>query len=222
MNSARDSILKQLETKKPADKSELPSIPPLPHLSMDSEELLEAFVKNLTEQGAEVHHAENPDKLHDTLSFLVKENGFRSIISDSSEIVSNAGKRLAETIADLKVIKHDELKDRTSYKDSAFTAEAGLTSVDYAIAESGTLVICHDKNKPRLPSLSPPVHIAVVKKTDIMPVYESAIEITYKKGLIPSQATFITGPSMTADIMATPFRGMHGPKRLIVIITDKA
>ena len=30
--------------------------------------------------------------------------------------------------------------------------------------------------------------------------------------------TFITGSSMTADIQASPFRGMHGPGRLVVFL----
>ena len=35
---------------------------------------------------------------------------------------------------------------------------------------------------------------------------------------VPSHCTFITGPSMTADIQGVPFKGMHGPKQLEVIL----
>jgi L-lactate dehydrogenase complex protein LldG len=52
-----------------------------------------------------------------------------------------------------------------------------------------------------------------------VPIYENAIEKVFEnKDAVPSQFTFITGPSMTADIQATPFKGMHGPRRLIVIL----
>jgi L-lactate dehydrogenase complex protein LldG len=53
----------------------------------------------------------------------------------------------------------------------------------------------------------------------VFPVYEQVVEkIVADKDKIPSQFTFITGPSMTADIQATAFKGMHGPKYLIVIL----
>ena len=39
-----------------------------------------------------------------------------------------------------------------------------------------------------------------------------------KKENLPSQFCFITGPSMTADIRGIPFKGMHGPRKVIVIL----
>jgi L-lactate dehydrogenase complex protein LldG len=41
-------------------------------------------------------------------------------------------------------------------------------------------------------------------------------------GRPPGQLTFITGPSMTADIQATLFTGMHGPKTLTVLLIEQA
>jgi L-lactate dehydrogenase complex protein LldG len=98
-------------------------------------------------------------------------------------------------------------------------AEAGVTGVDFAIAESGTLCLIHGRNQPRLVSLAPLIHIALLPLERLYPVYEDAIDRIFgSKGNLPSQVTLITGPSMTADIQGVPFKGMHGPKRLVVII----
>ncbi len=48
---------------------------------------------------------------------------------------------------------------------------------------------------------------------------ENVTEILYgKRKNTPNHFTFITGPSMTADIQATPFKGMHGPRKLEIIL----
>jgi len=110
--------------------------------------------------------------------------------------------------------------DRDSFRDAVFDeVEAGITGADYAVAESGTLVIVHDADQPRLISLAPIMHIALVSVERIVPTYERAIEELYGDTKnIPSHVTFITGPSMTADIKGKPFKGMHGPRRLMVIL----
>jgi L-lactate dehydrogenase complex protein LldG len=53
----------------------------------------------------------------------------------------------------------------------------------------------------------------------IVPVYEKVIEKVFaRKGEYPSQFVFITGPSMTGDIQGVLFKGMHGPRKVIVIL----
>jgi L-lactate utilization protein LutC len=53
----------------------------------------------------------------------------------------------------------------------------------------------------------------------IVAVYEQAVQKVFvKKEKLPSQFCFITGPSMTADIRGIPFKGMHGPRKVIVIL----
>ena len=77
----------------------------------------------------------------------------------------------------------------------------------------------HSARQPRLVSLAPILHIALVPVERMVAVYEQAVEKIYGGGGgIPSQVAFITGPSMTADIQGRPFKGMHGPRRLVVIL----
>jgi len=67
--------------------------------------------------------------------------------------------------------------------------------------------------------MAPIHHIAIVPLSRLVPVYENATEALFGKGQSPPKhLTFITGPSMTADIRATPFKGMHGPGKLEIIL----
>ena len=122
----------------------------------------------------------------------------------------------------LTVLRPSQYKDRKAFKEAAFLkAEAGITGADFAVAESGTLVLVHDRRQPRLVSLAPVCHVAVVPVERLVGVYEQVIESVFAHGKRPDHLSWITGPSMTADIQATPFKGMHGPKHLTVIFLGK-
>ena len=96
------------------------------------------------------------------------------------------------------------------------TADAGITGVDAALAETGTIVVSSGPGKSRLVPLLPPVHIALAptsKLTTDLFTWTAA-----RGGTMPASLTLISGPSKTADIEQTMAIGVHGPKRLIVIL----
>ena len=83
------------------------------------------------------------------------------------------------------------------------------------MAETGTIGVAINKAQPRLVSIAPPVHIAILPVGRLYPVYEDVIEQVFgKEDAIPSQFCLITGPSSTADIRAVQFNGMHGPVKI--------
>ncbi len=220
MNTHREDILARLNRAEQGPVISIPHAPQLPHLSMDNKELMETLVRILTEQGAEVHRAENSEALRNLLASVIRDNGFTRVFASPDPFMTALAADLGQDLPELTVFRPADFTDNASYKEAVFTVDAGLTSTDFAVAESGTLIIRHDRDNPRLPSLAPLVHLAVVRTDTVVPVYETALtRLMSGKGL-PSQLTFITGPSMTADIMATPFRGMHGPKRLVVFLVD--
>lgn len=101
-------------------------------------------------------------------------------------------------------------------------AAAGITAVDYGLAETGTLAVSSDEPGALLVSLLPPVHIAVVRQAQI---YNSLDEVVggLSEQLSLSQAggrsvSFITGPSRTSDVELVLSIGVHGPKELHVVI----
>lgn len=97
-------------------------------------------------------------------------------------------------------------------------ADAGLSSADAALAETGTLVVASGPGKSRMATLLPPVHIALVPTSRL-----TADLFTWTAGRgasLPANVTLISGPSKTADIEQTMAIGVHGPKRLIVILYE--
>ena len=103
-----------------------------------------------------------------------------------------------------------------------FNYDVGVTMAQAAIAETGTLILESEKERHRLVSLLPPVHIAVIRADDICLTIGDALKRVrgHEKEEMSRAITFITGPSRTADIELTLTVGVHGPKELYVIILD--
>ena len=94
--------------------------------------------------------------------------------------------------------------------DGAYDFDAGVTEVDYAVAETGTLVIRHRPEHGRLLSLVPFVHVAVVEPKCFVPDLLDLMEALRRDG-VGSGVTMISGPSKTADIEMNVVTGVHGP-----------
>jgi len=95
----------------------------------------------------------------------------------------------------------------------------GITGVFCAIAETGTLVTVTGRDTPATLSLLPETHVAVVRKSRIVPGMEEAWRLVREELREPPRAvTFISGPSRTADIEQTVTLGAHGPYRVHVIL----
>lgn len=216
--AVRNKILSRLSKAPKGDTPERPGLMPFPEMSMIREELVAKFTQNVAEQSGVVHRVKDNAELLEKLAEVLKEENVKEIAVSEDDLVSAVGLEALQGKSGIVMTKISDFTDREIYKDYLFTkADAGITGADFAIAESGTLAIAHDNKKARLASLAPALHIAIVLIENLIPVYETAVEEIFKEGK-PSQLTFITGPSLTADIQATPFRGMHGPKRLTILL----
>jgi L-lactate dehydrogenase complex protein LldG len=94
--------------------------------------------------------------------------------------------------------------------DEAYDYDAGVTEVDYAVAETGTLAIRHRPEHGRLLSLVPFVHVAIVQPKNFVGDLIDLFEALAKDGA-GSGVTMISGPSKTADIEMNTVTGVHGP-----------
>jgi L-lactate dehydrogenase complex protein LldG len=95
--------------------------------------------------------------------------------------------------------------------------DAGFTTTRGGIAETGGLMLWPSPEEPRLMSLVPPVHIALLDTAAIHDTFWSALVSEGWAGRMPPNALLISGPSKTADIEQTLAYGVHGPKRLVVV-----
>jgi L-lactate utilization protein LutC len=98
------------------------------------------------------------------------------------------------------------------------SADAGITSADYALADTGTLVMLASRDEARLISLLPPVHIAVVPKERVLTGLDELLQLLPHPAEQTSSMVLITGPSRTADIEQILVRGVHGPGEIHVVL----
>ena len=98
--------------------------------------------------------------------------------------------------------------------------DAGFTGTVGGVAETGGLLLMPGPAEPRLMSLVPPVHIALLRASTIHDTFWSAVKALGWGRALPPNALMISGPSKTADIEQTLAYGVHGPKRLIVVLVD--
>jgi L-lactate dehydrogenase complex protein LldG len=98
------------------------------------------------------------------------------------------------------------------------SVDVGITSADYALADTGTLVMLAGPQEARLVSLLPPAHIAVVPRDRILTGLDELFSVLPRPAEQTSSMVLITGPSRTADIEQILVRGVHGPGQITVVI----
>jgi len=110
----------------------------------------------------------------------------------------------------VEIIPHDA--DKTALAQ----ADLGITGVDFALAESGTLGLLSSPDKPRALSLLPQVHLALVHPNAL----RSSLRQVFEENKQEEYMVFITGPTRTSDIESNPVLGAHGPKALYVWVVE--
>jgi len=93
----------------------------------------------------------------------------------------------------------------------------GITAPAIGVADSATLVQLTESGCPRSTSLVPSIHIAFLRRENIVADMREAYAILRDKTRLNS-FVFITGPSKTADIEAQMVHGAHGPREVHLLI----
>ena len=144
------------------------------------------------------------DLLADIAAFLRERQCSRVMLSDTP-LLTKLG-----VVSYLKSQGFDARPWAEITPDEAYDFDAGITDCDYAVAETGSLVIKHCPEHGRLISLVPFLHIAVVEPKNFLPDLIDLFERLGKEG-VGGGVTMISGPSKTADIEMNVVTGVHGP-----------
>lgn len=218
--SAREEILQRLRAAAKEETPPRPEVPPMPEVSMDREGLVRKFTEVLAEEAVEVHRVQDIPAALNQLARIAREEGLKSIMASTDDVIAPLDLKTWGQRNGIQVMTPLDFSSRDAFKDAVFDrADAGVTGADFAVAESGTLGLIHNRDQARLVSLAPILHIALVPVERIVPVYERVMEKVFaEKNALPSQFAFITGPSMTGDIQGVLFKGMHGPRKVIIIL----
>ena len=102
----------------------------------------------------------------------------------------------------------------------------GITGADYAIAETGSVIVLPRQGLSRLVSVVPPVHLAIARPSDLIGTLDDLfilrrLEYHTNGGDMGSYLNFITGPSRTADIEQTIVVGVHGPREVHLVLLEQ-
>jgi L-lactate dehydrogenase complex protein LldG len=219
--SAREEILARLKAAPKKPVGVRPLLPQAQELSLTLEQMIERFTAQEKENTGVVHRVQGREGLLALLAEIAREEGVASVMASTDPVLAPLDLPLWGEQNGVRVFTAGDFPDRAGFTDCVFDGvDAGITGADFAIAESGTLGIIHGPDQPRLVSIAPPLHIAVVPVERVCQVYEQAIASAFAGPEPPRHFSFNTGPSSTGDIGGVHFKGMHGPRKVIIILVD--
>lgn len=101
--------------------------------------------------------------------------------------------------------------------------EAVVTTSTASIAETGTIILDHSAGQGRRAlSLVTDLHVCVVPASTIHSTVGQAMSALRASVAAGRPLTWISGPSATSDIELERVEGVHGPRRLhVIVVTDK-
>ena len=188
---------------------------------------LERFEHEFEGVGGIFHRVPAVDDVAAVVGHLARERGASSVIAWSAAALGfDAGARLgAEGLACVAMPDAvPDAEERGRLRDAIAATPIGLTGVDLALAETGTLILRAGSGRPRSTSLLPACHVAVFDRGALVESLAQAgvfLEAWSADDTSGAAINFITGPSRTADIELTLTRGVHGPKEVHAIFVER-
>lgn len=226
------NISKALGRDRLPEKVEAPDLSKGPQATMyqdlSQDEVIEMFKKECDALSIRYTEA-TMDNIADVVMDAIKEWGGGKLIYPQVEQLEAYG--LDKAFADndgkdgLSFVAWDPEKSREENVHNAQDANLGLTFPIMGIAETATLLQPSNKESGRSIGLLPLTHIAVLKRSTIVPrmtqVMKHLTEL-YREDAkaFPSSVIHISGPSSTVDIELVRVVGVHGPINLTYIILN--
>ncbi len=144
---------------------------------------------------------------HDASNFLAWDELPASGVA--SALQSAGLERLEYSVSD-----QDRLEQNLGLRD----LDVGVTGALAGLAESGSVVMAHGAGRPRMASLAPEIHIALL---DVDSLYRTLAHWAHENPSLASETTnlvAVTGPSRTGDIELTLNLGVHGPRHVHIVM----
>jgi len=210
LHAIRENLAQGLESS-PDRLSTPESSPPVPLSVPERGDVLKHFTEQLTAVGALCTTVRSEAEAVVALARILADAGARRVVGSDAPLVQ----RLLHALGDGFVLERPERLSR----DELFTCDAGVTTAQWGIAETGTLVLESARERSRLISLVPPIHVALLSTRCIC---DSLGDALARVSTSSHAITFITGPSRTSDIELTLVVGVHGPQTVHVLLMEEA
>jgi len=217
MNRAREDILEKLQAAYAGQPGAPPApIPPTariaPRQAAGPEAELAQLLTEIGRLNGVTQRVANREALRAALAELVRTEGVKRATCWTTPDLEAWG--VAATLQALGV----EIVPAHADKQWVASCDLGVTGVDAALPETGTLVLTSSPERPRVASLLPRVHLALLRPAVLRPDLHQVFAETQAAGY----SVLISGPSRTADIELTLTLGVHGPKSLYVWVLEMA
>jgi len=202
-DAARDQILRSIREHLAASAPPAPvRLVPRPPSPADDSDLVARFTSQLEAAGAQWTLVRGEAEAARALRRVLADAGAKRVAGSDAPLVTRL---LPERLVDLS-------------RDDLFSCDAGVTTAQWGIAETGTLVLESARERSRLASLVPPVHVAILSTRCICPSLGDALA---RVDPASHAITLITGPSRTSDIELTLVVGVHGPQTVHVLLLEE-
>jgi L-lactate dehydrogenase complex protein LldG len=208
---SREAILHRVRTALGRSVGQPPAPAPEAYLrapDIDREHRIASFRRSLELLAGKTFRASSPREAGEYIRNLIA--GRRAVASNSPYLIECGISQMDGVISGIT--------DREELREACASAEVGVTSADYALADTGTLVMLSSAAEARMISLLPPVHAAVVPVDRLLTGLDELFLIAPDPARLSSSMVLITGPSRTADIEQILVRGVHGPGEIHVVI----
>lgn len=187
----------------PVSVASVPSHAMVRRVSREQSDLASLFATKASAIGMRVTRISDAE-LDATIAKLLENRG-KTVVAVRDPALSAR----AATAAGARLAPNDN-------DDLLFDCEVGITDVDCAIAESGSLVVS-TSGRIRNAWITPSIHIAIVRAGEILPDLVDLFE-SRPDALDAASTTIITGPSKTADIEGVLVTGVHGPAAVEIVL----
>lgn len=179
-------------------------------------DLILRFTQAAKKVGCQIAEVEDAKAAGRHIVDLAKTKQARLIQTSSHDLIDRLGLR--------SFLENSEILVSGPDPEGILKADIGVSDAVVGIAETGSLLTHLDPVDPRLVTMLPPVHVALLQREDLVESLEDGIAITRDRIMElhaqgkPSYISWITGPSRTADIERALTIGVHGPKELHIVL----
>ena len=155
------------------------------------------------------------EEVRDYVLSLAQEKGAKRLVRWDDEELERLDVDRPLTEAEVEVAVWRDLND---FREVSVEADIGLTTAEWAVAETGSLILAGGPGRGRTVALLPPTHVAVIPVERVLSTVSEAIEKYAEAEGLPANVCFHTGPSRSGDIEMSLTIGMHGPGDVRVVL----
>lgn len=198
-------------------------------MARERDEHIKKFAAEASAVGAILHFAGTKGEIGEVIIRVANEHNCKKVVLTCSKIASSA--ELAAELARVGMVVNDtNLKSwitqdkeldtiRAELRQKYIEADLGISEATYAIAETGTLIICGNEGNERLTAILPRLHITLIDNENIVPTLEDAVMLVMDShGKVPHYITYLTGRNTTGDIPGALTARAQGPEEEHIII----